>query len=240
MRVAAYQAPLLPNGSLLAVELVRRQLLRCESDGIDVLCCPEALPGGLADDALDPKAAAINISAGHLDELLAPLASDRVTTVIGFTEISGSGELFNSAAVFHRGSVLGTYRKQHPALRASVYSPGSDTRVFRIPGLCFGILICNDSNFPELATSLVASGAGAVFIPTNNTLPPERADVVRDVRRVDCAIATHNRVWVIRADVAGSCDGRVSYGSSGIVGPRGQVVRSARPLVEELLVAEID
>ena len=64
--------------------------------------------------------------------------------------------------------------------------------------------------------------------------------MVRDARRIDCAIATHHRVWVIRADVAGSGDGRVSYGSSAIAGPRGQVVRSARPLVEELLIAEID
>ena len=47
-------------------------------------------------------------------------------------------------------------------------------------------------------------------------------------------------MWVIRADVAGRAGALASYGSSGIVDPDGMVVRTARALSEDLIVAEID
>ena len=50
---------------------------------------------------------------------LAPLASDTVTTIVGFTEVTGTGRLHNTAAVFHRGSVIGLYRKLYPAINRS-------------------------------------------------------------------------------------------------------------------------
>jgi predicted amidohydrolase len=78
-----------------------------------------------------------------------------------------------------------------------------------------------------------------LFVPTNNALPPQKADVVHDARRVDIALARENGVWVVRADVAGRADGRVSYGSSAIVAPDGRVLRTAQRLAEDLLVAEI-
>jgi len=41
MKVAAYQAPLLHCGSMEAIELIRQQVKRCESEGVAILCCPE-------------------------------------------------------------------------------------------------------------------------------------------------------------------------------------------------------
>ena len=52
MKVAAYQAPLLPSGSVEALELIRRRVNRCEQEGVEILCCPEAVLGGLADYAV--------------------------------------------------------------------------------------------------------------------------------------------------------------------------------------------
>lgn len=239
MKVAAYQAPLLPIGSMEAVDLIRERVRRCEAEGVEILCCPEAVLGGLADYADDPRAFAMDVDGGQVGAVLSPLASDTVSTIVGFTEITRSGRLYNSVAVFHRGAIAGVCRKRHPAIRRSVYRPGDQSPVFTVGGLTFGILICNDSNFPDLARTLAARGATALFIPTNNGLPPEKADVLEDARRVDIALAAENRVWVIRADVAGHGDGRVSYGCSSIVSPDGDVVRSARRLTEDLLVAEV-
>ena len=50
MKVAAYQAPLLPGGSMEALKLIRDRVEWCETEGVDILCCPEAVLGGLADD----------------------------------------------------------------------------------------------------------------------------------------------------------------------------------------------
>jgi predicted amidohydrolase len=240
VRVAAYQAPLLPSGSLEAVELVRKRVAWCEAEGVEILCCPEAVLGGLADYAARPADIAIGVESGQLGAALRPLASDTVTTILGFTEISGTGQLYNSAAVFHKGAIVGFYRKLYPAIRKSIYRAGDRIPVFRIGGLTFGIVICNDSNYPEPARIMAAQGATALFVPTNNGLPLEKADVVGDARNADIALAKANRVSVIRADVAGRTAELVSYGASGIVDPDGTVLQTAQRLSEDLLVADLD
>ena len=53
MRVAAYQAPLLAAGSMDALGLIRTRVEWCEAEGVTILCCPEAILGGLADYAGD-------------------------------------------------------------------------------------------------------------------------------------------------------------------------------------------
>ena len=166
MKVAAYQAPLLPSGSMESLDLIRHRIKFCESDGVEILCCPEAILGGLADYAKNPDGFAIRVDSGELNRVLRPLASDTVTSIVGFTELASGGRLFN-AAVFHRGSVLGVYRKLYPALRKSVYEAGQEIPVFQVGDLIFGIAICLDSNYLELARIVAASGATALFVPTN-------------------------------------------------------------------------
>ena len=242
VKVAAYQAPLLAAGSMGALDLIRARVRACEVSGVEILCCPEAILGGLADQIEDPARLAISVGSGQLAAVLAPLASDITTTIVGFTEAGEDGFLYNSAAVFHRGTVAGVYRKQHPAIRQSVYRAGRHGPVFRVGALTFGIAICNDSNFPELASQMASRGATALFVPSNNALPAAKggAELVTEARRVDVATATTNRMWVIRADVAGSADALTSHGSSAIVDPKGTVVRSAKPLSEEVIAAAIE
>ncbi len=239
-KVAVYQAPLLPSGSIAAIGLIRKRVAWCEGKGVEFLCCPEAVLGGLADYAASPADFAIRVENGQLSAALAPLASDRVTTILGFTEISGTGQLFNSAAIFHQGAVIGVYRKLHPAIRKSIYHAGDCMPVFTIGCLTFGVIICNDSNYAAPARSAAAKGATALFVPTNNALPAGKADVVNDARNVDVVRARENRLAMIRADVAGHTADLVSYGSSSIVDSSGRVLQSSQRFHEELLVADLD
>lgn len=242
MKVAAYQAPLDAIGSVdRAVSLIRAQVDRCEAEEVEILCCPEGALGGLADYASRPADIAIDVEAGRLDAILAPLASGRVTTIVGFTEIAAGGRLYNSAAVFHGGSVVGIYRKLHPAIHRSVYAAGDAMPVFTVGSLTFGIIICRDSVFPEPARTMASRGAAALFVPTNNGLPPSKggAELVALARSADIALAVENGVAVIRADVAGRAGNLESHGSSAIVSSAGTVLRSARRLVSDLLMADI-
>ena len=79
-----------------------------------------------------------------------------------------------------------------------------------------------------------------LFIPTNNGLPPEKADVVPRARRAQAERAVENRVHVVAADVAGRCGDHVSWGSSGVTAPDGTLLAAAEPLAEELLVVDLD
>jgi predicted amidohydrolase len=113
--------------------------------------------------------------------------------------------------------------------------------VFTVGGLTFGIIICNDSNYYEPAGIMASRGAAALFVPTNNGLPPGKAGpgLVAEARNCDIARAVENSVTVIRADVAGRTESLVSYGSSGIVSPDGMVLQSARRLGPDMIVADI-
>lgn len=242
MKVAAYQAPLSATRSMRTLGLIREQIDWCESNGVEILCCPEGVLGGLADYANRPTDIAIDVERGQLNDLLAPIASDRVGTILGFTEIDRGGRLYNSAAVFHKGSVMGIYRKLYPAINKSIYETGDKLPVFTIGHLTFGIIICLDSNYYEPSRIMASKGATALFVPTNNGLPETKAgpELVVQARNVDIARAVENSVSVIRADVAGRTEGLVSYGSSEIVNPDGMVLQSAQQLRPDLIVADIE
>jgi predicted amidohydrolase len=239
VKVAAYQAPLLAPGSFDAIGRIRTQVRRCEDDGVSILCCPEAILGGLADYNDSPSR--IALPASRLEAILSPLASRTVKTIAGFTELADDGRLYNSAAIFENGLVTGVYRKLHPAIRRSVYEAGVEVPVFRAGALTFGVVICNDSNFAGPAAQMAAQGATALFVPTNNGLPAAKAgeEIVAEARKADIARAIENGMCVIRADVAGRLNGFLSYGSSEIVAPDGRIVREARRLREDRIVAAI-
>src|SRR5215813_4229576 len=168
------------------IGLIREQVNWCEANGVEILCCPEGVLGGLADYASQPTDIAIEVESGQLDAVLAPLASDRVTTILGFTEIDQRGRLYNAATVYHKGAVVGLYRKLYPAINRSVYAAGDKLPVFTVGDLTFGILICYDSNYYEPARIMAARGAAALFVPTNNGLPPTKAgpELIAETRNV--------------------------------------------------------
>jgi predicted amidohydrolase len=222
--------------------LIREQIDKCELAGVEILCCPEGVLGGLADYANRPITFAIHVQRGQLDTVLAPLTSQTVTTILGFSEIDSRGRLYNAAAVFHKGSVIGIYRKLHPAINRSIYEAGDEMPVFTVGALTFGIVICLDSNFPEPVRIMASLGARALFVPTNNGLPFAKASpaLIDEAREADIARATENGVSVIRADVAGRTDDLLSYGSSAIVDPDGRILASAKRLEAGLVIADIE
>jgi predicted amidohydrolase len=233
---------LLAEDSIESIGRMQQCVRECETNGVSVLCFPEAILGGLADFSDNPGRLAIRTNDGQLTAVLEPLASDTVTSIVGFTELGHDGALYNATAVYQRGRVTGLYRKIHPAIRRSVYSPGSETPVFRAGELIFGIVICNDSNYPELARCMTVQNAAALFIQTNNGLPNGRASLELNAtaRSTDVALATQHRIWVIRADIVGRNGKLTCFGCSEIVDPEGNVIQEARLERTDLLVAEID
>jgi predicted amidohydrolase len=224
----------------IAIDAVRHQVSRCEGNGVAVLCCPEGAIGGLADYVRDP--ATIAIATGDVARRLAPISSDAVAVIVGFTELGVDGRFYNAAAVLHRGACVGIYRKLHPAIRRSIYAAGTELPVFRRDDLTFGIIICNDSNYGEPASVMAGKGASVLFIPSNNQLPLGRTidGLTDEARACDVARATENGMWVVRADVTGRTLSHVSAGASGIVDPRGSVVASASAFTEETLTVDLE
>ena len=153
------------NGDLNFVEMHPERLVpRCDPErfkraadailleaGVEILCFPEAVLGGLPDYYDRPSAYALNVENGQLQKFLSPLTIRTVSTIVGFTEMTDAGMLYNTAAIFHHGEVLGLYRKVYPAENHSVYGAGTKLPTFTIGSLTFGVIICNDTNYYEPA-----------------------------------------------------------------------------------------
>ncbi len=242
MKVAAYQAPYLPFGSMEAVGLIRAQVDECEASGVALLCCPEAVLGGLARESAgdSPDDVALGVENGQLADVVAPLLDTAVTVVVGFTERAQSGELFNSAAVLAGGRVAAVYRKVFPGYR-TVIRAGTELPVLRCGSTPFGIIICNDLWYVEPARLLSSAGAAVILVPTNSghQRAPSRSFQARG-ENLPIARAVENTTTVVVADIAGRQGERITPGFTAIVDPDGVVLARAAPMVEALLVADIE
>lgn len=242
MKVAAYQGPYLPFGSMDAVELIREQLTLCEGTGVDLLCCPEAILGGLAHEADGQSPHDVAVSVKELRRLLAPLRASPVATVVGFTELAEDGQLYSFAALLVDGAVQLVYRKVYPGYR-TVIRAGTELPVTAFRGTVVGIMICNDLWYVEPARILASRGAAVILVPTNsghlrNTPVDSRLRSRGEMLPV--ARAVDNTVSVVIADIAGRQQGRAALGSSRIVDPDGAVLCAAKPHEVGLVVTTVD
>jgi predicted amidohydrolase len=244
VKVAAYQGPYLPFGSLDGIGLIEEQLVACAAQGVDVLCCPEAFIGGLAreSDGQSPGDVALNVESGELVDVLGPLVATSVTLIVGFTERDSSGDLFNSAAVVCGGQVVLVYRKVFPGYRTAL-RPGTRLPVMSHGSSCIGVLICNDIWYLEPARVLAAAGAAVLFVPSNSghLRPGVGTERMRSRgENLPIARAVENTAAVVVADIVGHQDGRVALGTSRIIDPDGVVLACADPDRTSLLVADVE
>ncbi|GAS97479.1 nitrilase/cyanide hydratase and apolipoprotein N -acyltransferase [Mycolicibacterium canariasense] len=225
-----------------AVELIREQLTQCERVGVELLCCPEAILGGLAHESDGQSPHDVAVSVKELRRLLAPLTSSPVATVVGFTEHADDGQLYSSAAFLADGAVQAIYRKVYPGYR-TVIRAGTQLSVFTFRGAVMGIMICNDLWYVEPARILASKGAAVILVPTNsghlrNALLDNRFRNRSETLPV--ARAVDNTVSVVVADIAGEQQGRAALGSSRIIDPDGALLCAANPREVGLIAATID
>jgi hypothetical protein len=117
-------------------------------------------------------------------------------------------------------------RKTRLHRKEADFDMGSELPLFGVDGWSFGISICYDANFPEVASSLAQQGARLICYPLNNMLPPDVADRWRS-RSIENLRqrAIETGCWVISADVVGEHEGMICHGCTRIISPAGEDVR---------------
>jgi predicted amidohydrolase len=159
--------------------------------------------------------------------------------VIGLIEAQ-DGRLFNTAVVVDSGVLVGCYRKTHLLGGEKLFDAGSDCPLFAAGGLRFGVNICYDTNFPEAARKVAASGAGLIVCPANNMLPRATAETFKDIHNaVRGERCRETGLWLISADVIGERDGRIGWGPTAVLNPAGEVVAQLPLESPGLLVFDI-
>lgn len=186
-----------------------------EKTDVDVLVLPELCNSGYVfKEISEATDSAESIPQGPFSkELLAWSSSGRLV-VAGICERTRDG-LYNSAAVFGDGEHIITYRKIHLFLdEADWFKAGQDEPpVIEHRGYRFGVMICFDWIFPEVARVLALKGAQVILHPANLVLPYcQDAMITRSIE---------NRVFTATANRMGTERGVKFSGRSQITDIKG-------------------
>lgn len=207
-----------------AVNCIEDVAMHAETEGAALLCLPECFLQGYLTDEASARRNALELVSPEFESVLKRLPMAGPMIVMGLIELD-SGRLFNTAVVVSRRAIVGRYRKAHLLDGERVFQAGSDSPVFEIAGLRFGINICYDTNFREAARELADHGASLIVCPANNMLRHQAATKLRDwhsaVRGERCR---ETGLWLLSADVCGERDGRISWGPTAVLDPAGKVV----------------
>jgi predicted amidohydrolase len=208
-------------------------------EGLSCLAFPEtALSGYVYDRFLTLDYASVSAA---LERVAKRLRGTALTAVLG-TPFEEKGVRYNSAAVIRPdGKRLLYHKNLLVSYEEKYFKPGVEKLVFEAAGRSFGVMICRDQNSPELARELAGKGARGVFILSAHYYDLVESRMKREKNRaLPIARAYENGLYVFKSNAVGSMQGKISYGGSMLVDPRGIVIREAGDRGEELLVCDVD
>ncbi|QTA38590.1 carbon-nitrogen hydrolase family protein [Thermosipho ferrireducens] len=154
--------------------------------------------------------------------------------IIGGIPRKIQGKLRNSVFVFRKKKEILFYDKTHLFRKEKeVFESGEHFLLFRFSGVNFGIFICYEVGFPEIARILALNGAEVFLVPF--AFGKERAHIYDIATR---SRALENGAFLVTSSTAGK--GIMDYiGKSRLINPRGDIVVEAVQK-EELIASEID
>lgn len=240
IRIAAVQAPPLVIGGDLDLFAAQLHTLLQTDPKIEFAVYPELHLFGAESAA--PTTAGRNTrlreSAEPLDgplmTRLGQIARDAGVWLLpgSVCEAGPAGELFNTAVVFNpAGELVASYRKIFPWRPFEPYDPGDRFVVFDVPDVGrFGLSICYDAWFPEVARHLAWLGAEVVLNVVKTTTPDREQELV---------LARANSIVNQTFTVSVNCAAPIGEGRSLLVDPEGAVLRTAAA-GPELIVETLD
>lgn len=179
---------------------VKTLLKEAEDNQVDVLVLPELCNSGYVFRSLEEVvSSAEEIPTGAFSKELLSWSSNGRFVVAGICEKTPKG-LYNSAAVFSQGTHLASYRKIHLFLNEKDWflAGNNEPPVVEFKDVKFGVMVCFDWAFPEIARVLTLKGAQLILHPANLVLPYcQDAMVTRSIEN-SVFTATANRVGTER------------------------------------------
>jgi predicted amidohydrolase len=230
LKLAAVQLPVLPDKTInltSAAAAVRQQAQR----GADLVVLPEMFICPYQSDLFPLYA---EHESGPTVAALSRLARENaVWLVAGMPERDEAGRIYNTAFVFSRqGDLVARHRKIHlfdvdlpggPTFRESAtLTPGDQMTVFATEFGRFGLCICYDLRFPELARRMALADARLLIVPGafNQTTGPAHWEVLFRCRAID------NQVFTLGCAPARTPEAAYqSWGHSILVDPWGTVLQ---------------
>ncbi len=164
-----------------------------------------------------------------------------VVLIAGLVEPSDAGLPFISQAVAGPGGLLGIHRKTHLSPpEKTAYRAGEEIRVFSWGSTVFGVLLCYEAHFPELATLAALAGAEVLFVPHASPGDDPEGKFRSWMRHLP-ARAFDNGLFVVVSNQVGKArEGLQFPGVAIIMGPDGRPVNRYVGEEECILYGELD
>lgn len=238
IRVAVVQmAPVLGNAdqNLTTIEKLATQ---AAGQGADIVAFPEcALQGFVFASPEEATLRAVDRNGTHVSGIARIAQQLTIVVIVGFLERIARG-IANTAIVAFPDGHKAFYTKTHlTRLGADRWAdPGASlSDIFEFRGLNFGLAICYDLRFPEVARVLTLNGAEAIIVPANS---PVQYEALYD--HGARTRAWENRVWVVLANRCGSEGDATFVGRSLVADPYGNVVVNIAGDEPGIVFADLD
>jgi predicted amidohydrolase len=238
MRLALGQWRPVTRGLGEGLERLDRAAASAAAGGADILILPEmALTGynigaEAVADAADPERGPI------ASAVAATAKRHRLAVLAGFPRRAADGRIYNAIQLVDRsGEARACCAKTHlfGAVDRAQFAPGPEIAApVELDGWVFGLAICYDIEFPELARTLALAGADAILAPTANMAPYDSV-----ATRLVPARAEENAVFIAYANYVGAEPPFDYFGLSCVCDPTGADIARAGD-GETMIFADLD
>jgi NAD+ synthase (glutamine-hydrolysing) len=204
----------------------------------DIIVFPELALTGYPPEDLVLKQSFIEKNTEYIKRLSQNVGN--IVVIVGF--IDKQEDIYNAAAIIHKGEIKGIYHKQYlPNYgvfdEKRYFQEGKKLTILQIENYKFGISICEDIWYPENPINTYSiEGCEIIFnlnaSPYSEGKPRKREELLK-VRSRD------NLVSIVYVNLVGGQDELVFDGNSLILNPDGEILAKGKSFEEDLIVADI-
>jgi predicted amidohydrolase len=234
-----------PGSPEESITLVQRAIAQAAAEKAEVVCFPECyVPGYRATGKPVPT-----VDAAFLERAWSSIARTageaQVAVVLGTERFVDGAPRITVLVINRDGTIAGFQDKvQLDPSEDSMYSPGSERRLFEVGALSFGVVICHEGfRYPETVRWAARRGAHLVFHPHFDEAEPGS---YRPTTFADPLNTFHEKAMLCRAAenscyfASVNCAGEGSPTTSAVVAPDGSLLAWQPYGKAGLLVVDID
>ena len=229
-----------PVGQLVGnLDRTRHWASRAKQSGAAIVCFPEMSLTGYS-NRKEIVEHAIDVEGPEVDSLRRLAVDEGICLLVGFAEKARNKRVYASHLVIAPNGRTGIYRKLHLAPpEMEHFIPGESLPVFDWAGLRFGIQLCYDAHFPEIATRMAEAGADVIFIP--HASPRGVAeDKHQSWMRHLPARAFDNGLFVVACNQTGENENGLTFpGNAVVFSPSGEIIATHLSGASGLLIADL-
>lgn len=230
------------HGNVAKIKLYLEQARAVQAN---IVLFPELTLAGYPPEDLLLKPGFASANRAALESLLP--ATQGLTAVVGF--VDRQDDIFNAAAIFHDGALVGVYHKtllpNYAVFDEDRYFARGDTPLlFTLPittterPICFGVSICEDIWYP--AGPPEAQAAGGADLLLNISASPYQSGKIKSRERMLATRAADNVAIVAFCNLVCGQDELIFDGSSVIIDERGTILTRGKSFEEDFVVADLN